>query len=233
MKYHLVLFDIDGTLLNFIKSESAALRRVCEAAGMPLQDADVLLYSRINDSYWKKLEQGKVTREELLVCRFKDFLTEMDRMDLSAEELNQAYLNTLGTDLFEEDGAVELLKTLQPIVPMGYVTNGNPQVQHRKYQSSFLKEFVPKEHLFISEEIGATKPDPVFFSRVMEHFPGISSKEVLVVGDSLTADIQGGIAAGMDTCWYHPGDEMATQVQPTWEVRHLRDIVAIVTEHQR
>ena len=222
-KYSGVLFDIDDTLLDFPRSEKEAL---CEAFlhfGIELDEEMILTYQKINYELWKALERGEITREELMVRRFSDF-AKFYGFEVNSARVADDYLDCLGQKVYFIDGARELLDKLYGKVRMYIVTNGLARVQNSRYKlAEFGKIF---DGMFISQEVGANKPDSAFFEYVAEHIDGFEKEKTLIVGDSLSSDIAGGINFGIDTCWYSPmGKE--PKIQPTYIVDNLLKVLPI------
>ena len=197
MKYNLVLLDLDGTLLDFKKSQKSAFFRC-------FPDGDEALYEHyetINVAQWARLERGEATREEILHARFAIFMDEAN-IPGDPDEMNIRYLNFLSEGCDPIDGALEAVDKLSKNFKLAMVSNGVALVQHRRLKESGLLPYF--DTVLISEEIGFAKPDPRFFSTAMERCGETDPKKVLMIGDSLSADIAGGISAGVDTCWFNP-----------------------------
>ena len=93
-------------------------------------------------------------------------------------------------------------------VAMEHVFRSYEQQLNRLERGGMRKYFT---HCFVSEKVGVEKPSLRFFEKCMEELPGIEPEECLMIGDSLTADIAGGHAAGLKTCWYHPEDAITNE----------------------
>lgn len=219
MRYTTLLLDLDGTLLDFHKSQKATFFDCFPGATEALYDR----YEAINLAQWQRLERGEATRDEILRERFVRFLRETN-LPGEPDELNRRYLDRLadGCDLI--DGAREALEQLAKTCTLIAVTNGISFVQKRRLRASGLMGYF--RAVLISEEIGITKPDPRFFEKAMEIGGAADPRKVLVVGDSLTADIAGGAAAGLDTCWFNPEKKpIPADCAPTWVVHDTMGIV--------
>jgi len=231
MKYKYLLFDIDGTILNFEAAEKAGLRKAYREFGCgELTDADIKTYSAINAGYWQKLENGEIEKSRLLTERFRDFFTLMGKPTDRLDEFNARYHQELSETIVFNDDAYELLIRLKQRYILAAVTNGTVNVQRRKLSKSGLDE-VFGENVFISDLIGVEKPDKAFFDVVFRDLGIIDRSEALIIGDSLTSDIRGGINAGIDTCRYNPdGKPVKDGIQPTYDIRDLRDLEKAVLE---
>ncbi len=198
-----ILWDLDGTLTDFTTIESMSIKACFEKFDFgKCTDEMVAVYSEINKKYWEALEQGKVTRNELLFKRFKDFFEVYSLDTGKISDFKAAYEKLLGETVIFMPHAYETVKALSGKVIQCLVTNGNKHVQNVKVQKSGLGEFF--SHVFISEEIGYEKPAQEFFDKVFEVIGPFDKKEVLIVGDSLSSDIRGGNNAGILTCRYNP-----------------------------
>ena len=226
MPYRFALFDADNTLLDFTRAEYEAICSCLITRGVRHDKAAIKLYSAINDGYWKKLEKGLTTREALRVDRFRDFFAAVGyRGDPVA--MADDYLLALSRQSFLMEDALELIQSLHGKCKLYIVTNGITSVQKSRFGGCMLAPYF--DHCFISEEMGCAKPERVFFEKVAEAIPNFDPREALVIGDSLSSDILGGINAGMDTCWYNPkGKPAPVGMEITHTVRHLKEIRSII-----
>lgn len=200
-RYDIILFDADGTLFDFKKGEREALLLACGKHGYQLSEADIEKYSSINDALWKALERGEVTKEALRIKRFEDFGALMG-FDCDIEALAGDYTDFLSEQRFLIDGAEEICATLSEICKLYIITNGIGYVQRNRFlKSPIYKHFT---EIFISEEVGYEKPHIGFFEFVEEKIDGYDRSRALVVGDSMTSDMKGGIGAGIDCCYFSP-----------------------------
>lgn len=227
-KIKIVLWDIDGTLLNFQAAEKAAINQCFEMHGLGTCTEEMLTqYSEINHRYWKKLERGEMTKPEILVGRFKEFF-EKQGLDVNkASAFNEDYQVQLGNTICFEENGLEVVLALKGKVKQYAVTNGTRVAQKRKLANSGLDQLL--DRAFISDEIGVEKPMPGFFKAVWAEVGTYARDEVLIVGDSLTSDMQGGVNAGILTCWYNPkGMENTSGLKLDYEVQDLSQILEIV-----
>ena len=201
-----ILWDIDGTILNFHRSAENSLKNTFKKFGYgEITDELLHTYEEINDVYWCKLEKGEITKEKLLVERFVEFFTKIGVETTRVVEFNQAYLNGLLDTVVFMPEAYETVKKLHPEYKQYIVTNGVKELQRKKIAKAHIEEFF--DGIFISDEIGYEKPHIEFFNYVFDRIPTKNPDEVIIIGDSLTSDIAGGIRAGIHTCWYHPSNE--------------------------
>ena len=228
----IVLWDIDGTLLNFHAAEQVAIRTLFEKFHLgECTDEMLAKYSVINRAYWEKLERGEVSKPQVLVGRFHDFFA-AEGLDTSvAPEFNQAYQVSLGDTIVYMDDSYELVKSLKGQVLQYAVSNGTVLAQTKKLRLSGLGELF--DGVYLSEDLGVEKPNIAFFDKVFAEIGPIEPSEVIIVGDSLTSDIRGGNNAGILTCWYNPkGDSASEDYQIDYEIRNLQEIRKILNEHE-
>lgn len=224
-----ILWDIDGTLLNFEMSEKYAIRKCFEIFELgECTDEMLAQYSRINRTYWERLEKGELTKQEVLVGRFKEFFERQGLPVEKAEPFNNEYQVRLGDKAFYNDDGEQLVKQFKERGIKQYaVTNGTLIAQQRKLKLSGLDKLL--DGAFISDVIGIEKPNIGFFDAVWKEIGSYEKDEVMIVGDSLTSDIQGGNNTGILCCWYNPqGHENAEGLRIEYEVKDLREIRKLI-----
>lgn len=197
-----VLWDIDGTLLNFKKAQYVALYKCFEYFNEHLDDEMVNAYDHINHGYWLKLEKGEIGKSELLVERFADFFGKYGIL-IDPVKFNEMYQVELGnTYVFNDNGYDTVVRLKDMGIVQFAITNGTKVAQNGKLKGSGLDELL--DEIFISEDIGFEKPDKRFFEPVISKLNeyGIDKDECVIVGDSESSDIQGGINAGIRTVHY-------------------------------
>lgn len=223
MKYPIILMDADDTLLDFHRSERQALEDVFAGSGLPWSPQIRARYQEINTGYWKQYERGEVEKGALLVARFADLFRELGVQEEPAA-FNHRYLEHLGSYAFELPFAGELCRRLAKNHLLAIVTNGNASVQRSRLEKSTLAPWISK--VYISEELGCQKPDPAFFQAVFGDLGDPAPQDMILLGDSQTSDMLGGIRAGIDTCWYNPKGLPAAG-QWTYEISRLEDFLPI------
>lgn len=226
--YHCILFDMDGTLLDFEAAEHKALLDTFRQFGLPTDHETEQLYVTINKELWAALEKGQIKRDKLLVERFAQLLKKLG-MQGNAAEMGRWYLNQLAMYPDAIPNALEAIRELSEVATLAIVSNGVAKVQQSRLKASGLEPYM--DDVFISEKIGVEKPNRRFFEHVLKTL-GIEQREkVLVVGDSLSADIKGGQNAGLATCWCNFNDQPEpTQNKPTYTIQSLQDLYSIVME---
>lgn len=226
MKYNTILFDADGTLLDFERSEYEALSDVLAEFNIPDTEENHVIYSAANAEQWKLLEQGLVTRAELRINRFKNFLAKIG-FSASASAMADRYMHALSGKSHLLDGALALCTELSRDCDLYIITNGFRFIQEGRFYHSPLAPLF--RGVFISEDVGVEKPDVAFFDHVRANIPDFCPETTLVVGDSLSSDIEGGIRARLDVCWYNPAQKTApANLKITYTVSELSEILSIV-----
>jgi len=239
-KVKAVMWDVDGTLLDFLYAQRIAITDCLQDIDVLVTDEMVSRYSQINDSYWKKLELGEVTKEELHVRRFTDLFDEYGIKSVDVENFRKRYLDILANTYAYEEGAYEICRALKGNVRQYVITNGVTSVQEKKLRLSGLYDFM--DDVFISEQIGTPKPHTAFFDHCLSAIKDLDRSELLIVGDSLTSDIKGGVLYGIPTCWYRPknfrerddfSQEIYDRFTPDYEISHLEELNDILWQNQR
>lgn len=199
-----VLWDVDGTLLDFHVAERAAIRALFSEFDLgECTDAMLARYAAINDSFWQRLERNELSKERILVGRFEQFFGEYGLDVRIAPAFNEAYQLRLGDTIVYRDDSLNIVKSLKGRVKQYVVSNGTVAAQAKKLERSQLGAWM--DGVFLSEELGVEKPNAGFFEKVFAAIRPADLSAVMIVGDSLTSDIQGGMNAGVKTCWYDPG----------------------------
>lgn len=199
----IILWDIDATLLDFLKSESMALKKAFLHFGLgECSDEKVAEYSVINQNYWNRLETGELTKEQVLVGRFEEFLGVNGYNNVDAREFCEYFEASLPDCVEFMGNAENVIKTLSKTYKQYAVTNGAKAVQEKKLAVSGIEKIL--NGVFISEDVGYPKPSKNFFDIVLKNIPSVNTDEIMIVGDSLTSDIKGGNNMGFKTCWFNP-----------------------------
>lgn len=226
--YKYLLWDIDGTILDFLASEEYAIKTLFKQYNIgECTDQMLKVYSEINAKNWQKLEKGEISKSFMLVERFREFfgLYEIDKS--IAESFNKDYQITLGDHLVFTDNALEVLEAQKGRYILAAVTNGTKVAQTKKLTSSGLDKIF--DYIFISEDVGFEKPSQEYFNHVFDIMGIVDKSKVLIIGDSLTSDMRGGINAGIDTCWYNPKNLPITTDYPiTYSIHNLNELNQIL-----
>ena len=196
-----LFLDLDDTILDFHKAERIAISKTFRDFGIEPTEEVLARYSQINKACWHKLELGEWTREEVLVRRFEILFAEHNIV-CDGTQVARAYEKNLAIGHYFLPGAEEAVDALSKKYRLFLASNGTASVQQGRMTSANLYRFFEK--VFVSQELGANKPAKEFFQRATAQIPGYDPQKALMVGDSLTSDILGGINAGMKTCWVNP-----------------------------
>ena len=203
MNFTTILWDVDGTLLDFKAAEKAAVQSLFREFGLgECTDEMVRRYSQINEVFWERLERNELTKPRILVGRFEQFFTEVGVPASLAPAFNDRYQLALGDTVAFRDDSIDIVRSLRGKVKQYAVTNGTVAAQNKKLANSGLGDLL--DGAFLSEGVGAEKPNMAFFDAVFEVLRPTDLSKILIVGDSLTSDIRGGNNAGIKTCWYNP-----------------------------
>jgi len=216
-----VFLDIDDTIFDFKKSEKAALSEALSELGVEPTEETISLYSEINRGQWEALERGEVTREVLLIRRY-EILFEKLGLEIDARRAQRLYERNLSRSYYFLPGAVELLNSLYGKYEIYFASNGTAIVQDGRISLSGIDEFASV--IFISERVGHNKPSREFFEGCFEKIENFNRDEAIIIGDSLTSDILGGINAGIRTCLYNPKEKPTGNIKPDYEVTSLDEI---------
>ena len=225
-RYQWLLFDADGTLFDYVRAEALALEKTFQHVGVPFEQRYLDKYQQINRQIWQALEQKQITPDVLRVRRF-ELLFEKLGIALSPVVFSEAYLKYLADCGELIEGAQDILEALRAKYRFAILTNGLQSVQRNRLARSAIRDYIAA--LVISEEIGFAKPERGFFEAAFARLGNPPREQVLMIGDSLTSDIQGASAYGIDTCWYNP-ERQPRPSSPviTYEITHLRELIALL-----
>ena len=222
-----LLLDLDDTILDFHKAERIALSKTIRDFGVEPSEAVLSRYHHINKWHWEQLELGLMTRDQVLVGRFDRLFQELG-MEVDAAACMKQYEHNLSIGHYFLPGAEEAVKKLHEKYRLFLVSNGTATVQHGRLTSAGLYPYF--EQVFISQEIGYNKPEKAYFDRCFERIPGFAPEKALMVGDSLTSDIKGGINAGLNTVWVNPAHKPCGDIRPDYEIEGLCQLEALLEE---
>lgn len=226
MSYRTLLFDLDDTLLDFKAAETHALTLLLEETGVEATLENIQQYSKINQKFWEKFEEGKIERNTLLAQRFVEFYA-LHGKEVDGFEMDRLFRSRLEEGHFLIDGSKELLDELNQSHDLYAVTNGVSRTQQRRLTDSGLLPYF--KDVFVSEDTGFQKPMREYFDYVFHRIPDFTHEEALIVGDSLTSDITGGNIAGIDSCWFNPDKKPnPLPIEPTYQIQRLSDLHAIL-----
>ena len=223
-----LLLDLDDTILDFAKGEEYGLRKTLLEAGVEPTEEICTRYSHINKAYWKRLELGEVTREQVMLGRFETLFEELS-ITADAAVSAASYMDNMSSVHFFLPGAETAVDALGTKYRLFLVSNGTASAQHRRLASAGL--YPRFEKIFISQEVGHNKPAKEFFDLCFAQIPGFDPQKAMIVGDSLSSDIQGGINAGIRTCWVNPNHKTAPEARkPDYEIENITQLESLL-EH--
>ena len=199
--FEIILLDLDDTILDFHKAARLAFAKTFSDFGVEPTETVLHRYHLINRTCWERLETGEWTREQVLVNRFSLLFDEVG-VEADATACARAYEKNLSIGHYFLPGALEAVQTLSGKYRLFLVSNGTASVQKGRMTSANLYPYFEK--VFVSQEVGHNKPAREYFEKVFDQIPGFDPKKAIIVGDSLTSDILGGINAGIATCWVNP-----------------------------
>lgn len=221
-----LLLDLDDTILDFHKAERIAIAKTFRDFGVEPTEEVLARYHVINKWHWEQLEQGKLTRAEVLENRFGVLFEELG-VQVDKAACARAYEKNLSIGHYFLPGAEEAVDRLSKKYRLFLVSNGTASVQKGRMTSANLYRFF--ETVFVSQEVGYNKPAKEYFDICFSRIPGFDPKKAIIVGDSLSSDIQGGINAGVLTCWVNPGHAPARpDITPDYEIEALPQLEALL-----
>ncbi len=224
--YKTLLFDADNTLLDFSKTERHALEQTFKHFGIHLSPEIRELYSDINHSLWQDFEAGLIDKETVVQTRFYILFKELE-IPVDGHAFEAYYQPALGAGAFLIDGAQKLCAELSSHYDLYIVTNGVSSTQYSRLAATGLDRYM--KDIFVSEDLKSQKPQKRYFDQVFDRIPGFSKSSTLIIGDSLTSDIAGGIAAGIDTCWFNPDHKPSSRhIHPTYQIHKLDELFHIL-----
>ncbi|QYK05559.1 pyrimidine 5'-nucleotidase [Shewanella zhangzhouensis] len=208
-----VLFDADETLFHF--DAFAGLKRLFQRFGVDFDAAHYQEYQQVNKPLWVEYQEGRISAKTLQEQRFSQW---GERLGMAPAELNSGFLSAMADICAPLPEVPELLESLKGRYRLGIITNGFTELQRiRLERTGFADHF---ELLVISEEVGLAKPDRAIFDHALDAMGNPARERVLMVGDTLSSDILGGLNAGLRTCWYNPDAKVIEQgIQPHLEIR--------------
>lgn len=221
-----LFLDLDDTILDFHKAERIALSKTLSQFGVEPTEAVLARYHKINQWHWEQLEAGKLTRDEVLTGRF-DALFRTLGTAVDARLCARTYENNLSVGHWFLPGAEDAVARLSRKYRLFLASNGTASVQKGRLTSANLYRFFEK--VFVSQEIGFNKPSKAYFDACFAQIPDFEPQKAVMVGDSLTSDIQGGINAGIATVWVNPGHKPRNPaVCPDWEIENLAQLESLL-----
>ena len=225
-RYPYLLFDADNTLFDFDRADRLAFAASCAVSGLEYSEELLQRYWVHNSACWTMFDRGEATKDFICLERFRRFFAELG-IDADPAAANRTHLETLSTCAFPMEHSVEVCERLSRTHRLFLITNAVAAVQRGRLERAEIKPYL--EAAFISEEAGAQKPTEAYFDYVFAHIDGITRDNCLVIGDSLTSDIQGSVNYGLASCWYNPKHAPNPDgLRVDYEITDLRELYDIV-----
>lgn len=225
LRYTTLYFDLDNTLLDFSAAQAKAISELLRLYKIEPKPEHITLYSNVNKMFWERYERGEISRGEIFEGRFIEFAKRIGAK-INTAKMSKDYFCLLAKGHDVIPGAVEILEYVKA---KGYTvcatTNGVSVTQHKRIRESGILGWF--DYVFISENTGHYKPEKEYFDFVIDHTPEKDPGKILIIGDSLTSDIAGGINAGIDTCWLN-AEGVAARILPTYEIRNISELKHIL-----
>jgi 2-haloacid dehalogenase len=222
--YQIYLLDIDNTLLDFDATEVKSFHTLLYSYDIPYEEELFTQYKKINKNFWALLEQGKVDKDTVRTGRFIEFFGSL-HLSYDAEEAERRYQSYLSDGADMMPNAKETLVRLKEAGKKIYsASNGVYETQVKRLKTAGLYDYF--EEMFVSEKIGFEKPDRSFFDYCFDHIKDFDLGKTLMVGDSLTSDIQGAINSGIDSCFYDPKGAV-TAAKATHTISDLNELLSL------
>lgn len=224
MKYDIILMDSDNTILNYSRSEKNSLFKALKFYNVRPSKKILKLYREINDNLWKMHERGEIPKSQIGKERFSRFLSKLEK-DIDPSEFNDRYMLYLSDTRYKIKGAITLLKKLKKLGARVYiVTNGTDWIQQKRLTNSSVRPYL--DEVFVSEKIGHSKPSEKYFNYCFNQIPNFDKSKTLLVGDSVTADVEGAINAKVDSCHFCPKGTPCDKA--TYSIKKLSKLINIV-----
>lgn len=220
-----VFIDIDDTLLDFTKCANDAIKSACNKFGVPYTTTLVDTFHPINLDLWHRLEKKEVTKEKLFDTRFQIVF---DKLGIKADGIafETAFRENFHESAILVDGARDLLEYLRSKHKVYVASNASMHQQTNRMKRAELDGYI--DGYFVSEEIGFPKPQKEFFDACFKALPDVKPQDVVMIGDSLSADIKGACEYGLKTIWYNHRNEPTAGVKCDYIVSRLSEVKNIL-----
>jgi len=228
--YKLIILDLDNTLIDFDQMEIESLKACFQKHGLPCEENRILAYKAINERLWQGLEEGLYKKSEILTLRFEKWLNHY-QLNGNPKELNEDYLGQMPSFTQFIDGAKDLLDFVKGKYKLIMMTNGVQKAQERKIDHIGIRDYF--DHIIISDEVGYHKPSVEIFEHMMSLIGEIKKEEMIILGDSLSSDVKGGLNFSIDTCWFNKDKKNVVHNKAKYVISDLTEFVDLLKKHQK
>lgn len=226
MKYKNILFDLDNTIFDTQKNATLALHKMSIAKSFPFNPDQMNWWFEVNDLLWGKFETGLISRKELLDSRFKTFFGKYN-IEVDSAKFEKEFQALFAAEHSLMPNAVDMLESVGQNHNLFVVSNGSKQKQLTQLAGADISKYF--DEVFLAEDIGYKKPDTQFFDSVKSDINGATLSNMLVVGDSLTADIDGANRSHLDSVWYDTEcSGSKSEIKPTYTITNLNELPNLV-----
>ena len=223
MKYQWILFDADETLFSF--NSYLGLKAMLVRYGIEFSEQDYEEFQAVNKPLWVAYQNKEISAQDLQRIRFEKLAKQTGEDPLVLNQQLMAEMAIVSQPLAQ---VRETLEGLKDKVKLGIITNGFTALQQKRLNNTETATYF--DVVVVSEDVGVAKPDKRIFDYAFAQMGEFELSQVLMVGDTLSSDIQGGINAGIDTCWYNPHrTENSTSIQPTYEIHSMNTLLEIAS----
>lgn len=223
--YKLLVFDLDGTLMDFEKTSNNAFDAVFEYLDIKKTDEHINKFNENNQLLWSKYEKGIITMNTLRTERFS-FMDRFSNKEISLKA-EKIYEDFLGENVILMENSLDVLEKLKGNFNLSLATNGSKEIQYKRILKTGIEKYF--ENIFISEEVGYSKPSQKFFNKICEKYEDIDKSKILMIGDSLDADMQGAINSNIGSCWFNnKGITNNKKLNLDFEISKLTDLFKIL-----
>ena len=227
MKYKWILFDADNTLFDFTHSQKKALENTFNTFNLNYYPELFPKFTALNNEIWRAYDENKISHDEIKTERFKVLFESIEIYGVDLKLFNIEFINNLIKYSKLIEGTEEFLLSIQGKLKIAIITNGMKEVQRPRFEKCRIKSIFEK--IFISGEMGTSKPNNEYFEFVHENTENLDKKQYLVVGDNSMADIMGSKKYGFDTCWFNPHSlENEHKEYTDYEIKDIKELYEII-----
>lgn len=234
-EYKTLLFDLDDTLIDDDENRRYAIKKILTERKENLNCDKIEKFIEVDNQFWKDRVDGKVKdpyefktiEEKIEWVRAQRFIIYFDNITLQeAIEINNRYMEFISENAIPIKNAVDIINYLYKKGYEVYVTtNGPTKAANGKLEKINVKKYI--KYTFSAEEAGHMKPSSEFFNSFFEKINNYQKEEMLIIGDDVEKDIQGGIRNGIDTCWFNHR-RANSNIKANYEIYDLLDLKKIL-----